>query len=571
MKTLLISHFLFKATLFLTIVLVIFLFTACDNSEVPPSPHIAKLDLQDLQDPLELDFKDKIIIIRNSGGVNSLLRWEINFQNDWLIATPNSGRTTNNNVSYVRLSLKQGLAVGKYSTVATVSAVGVKSKSFTINAKVLSCSSSTSNLSRLKKQSLPSANGYYVANQLLINYQTTQSDARATVAKTLAQKYRFKILRSGSEYIPDIIEFNGDLESLAEILASDPLVSYVEFNYYLQTLGLTPNDPFYKEQWSLSNFGLPNAWEIETGAAKVAQDAVVIAVIDSGVDVKHVDLRAKMLPGCDFFDGDNDPRTLDSHGTHVAGIASAIGNNGTGVAGVAFGAGVKILPVKIFNDEGTEATIESLANAILWAAGLETSGFTKNPYPARILNISLGAAKVDVSASKVIEKAITAAYNAGALVFVAAGNDSADNLIRVPANAADAIAVGSVDSNFSRAYTSNYNNYGGKTVDIMAPGGRLITGNTTTCKRSSSPNTYYILNTFPNSTYGCLSGTSMATPFVAGVAALIWNQNSQLTAQEVKERLLESTYFNSSWNPKEYGKGVVCADKALGAKTTCGK
>ena len=104
----------------------------------------------------------------------------------------------------------------------------------------------------------------------------------------------------------------------------------------------------------------------------------------------------------------------------------------------------------------------------------------------------------------------------------------------------------------------------------MAPGGSLVVGNTPTCAKGNHPSINYILSTFPNDNYSCLSGTSMASPFAAGVAALIWNHNPNLSATEVKALMLENTYFDKEWNPKAYGKGVICADKALGAKTLCG-
>ena len=120
----------------------------------------------------------------------------------------------------------------------------------------------------------------------------------------------------------------------AERLRRDPRVQYAEPNYYLELLDV-PNDPFLEDQWNLLEFGLPEAWTLEKGTGKV-----VVAVLDSGVYGKHEDLSGKLYPGCDFFDGDSDanPGLGDfgaGHGTHVAGIAAALGNNAVGVAGVA--------------------------------------------------------------------------------------------------------------------------------------------------------------------------------------------------------------------------------------------
>ncbi len=559
-----------KAPLLSCVFFLVLLSIACNADVITESPHVAKLSLPSLQDPVILDFRGAALAVSNSGGAGSLLRWEISAQDDWLVMTPNSGQTMAGKISWVNLTLKPGLAAGTYQTSVTVSSTGDKPISFDVNAEVINCATS-STLNTLAYQYPPrNEEARYVPNQLLISYKGNLS-TNDTSLHTLAQEYGFRTLRAGLGYGPDIVQFDNldakDLEAFAKNLASDPRIAYAEPNYYLEPLGLIPKDPLYIEQWNMSAFGLPNAWEIETGAPKIDQEDLVIAILDSGIQIEHEDLRDKILPGCDFFDGDSDPRSFDGHGTHVAGIAAAIGNNGIGVAGVAFGLGVKISPIKIFNDEGTEATLDSLANAIRWAAGLGTAGFTKNPYPANIINISLGA----LETSQAIDEAVKAASEAGVLIFVAAGNDGIDNNLRTPANAPDAIAVGSVDSDFGRSSFSNYNNFGGKTVDIMAPGGRLVVGSTPTCAEGSHPSINYILSTFPNNNFSCLSGTSMAAPFAAGVAALIWSNNPSLSAQEVKTRMLESTYFDQEWNPKAYGQGVICADKALGAETLCGR
>ncbi len=544
---------------------------ACSSGATTSSPHVAKLSLPGLQDPLALDFRGLAIAINNSGGAGSLLRWEISAQDDWLIIAPSSERTLAGENTWVDLTLRPGLAAGVYQTTITVNATGIESQSFTVNAEVINCANASS-LSTLANNYLPRPKeARYVPNQLLIHFKDADLGLADLSNDALLQEYSFTTLRKNLGNGPDIVQFerldDKDLEAFAKQLTRDPNIIYAEPNYYLKKLGLTPNDPLYIEQWNMNAFGLPNAWEIETGSSKVNQDDIVIAVLDSGVQVDHEDLQDKVLPGCDFFDGDNDPRSFDGHGTHVAGIAAAIGNNATGVAGVAFGFGVKILPVKIFDDGGTQATLDSLANAIRWSAGLDTAGFTKNPHPAHIINISLGA----LETSQALNEAVEAASRAGALIFAAAGNDGANNNLRTPANAPDAIAVGSVDSDFNRSSFSNYNDFGGKTVDVMAPGGRLVVGNTPTCAQGATPNLNYILSTFPTNNYSCLSGTSMAAPFVAGVAALIWNENPNLTASQVKTRILASTHFEQSWNPKAYGQGVLCADKALGASTLCGQ
>ena len=338
-----------KAQLLSSSFLLVLLCTACNTNAIVESPHVAKLSLPGLQDPVKLDFRGFSLAVSNSGGAGSVLRWGISAQDDWLAISPDSGHTMAGKVSWVDLTLKPGLAAGTYQTNVTVSSTANQSGSFTVSAEVSNCANSNS-LNTLAYSYPPRSEGArYVPNQLLISYKD-KSRISAASLQALAQEYGFRTLRTGLGYGPDLIELNNlntqDIEFFAKKLTSDPQVAYAEPNYYLESLRLVPKDPLYIEQWNMSAFGLPDAWEIETGAAKVGQEDIVIAILDSGIQIEHEDLRDKILPGCDFFDGDNDPRTFDSHGTHVAGIAAAIGNNNIGVAGVAFGLGVKISPIK---------------------------------------------------------------------------------------------------------------------------------------------------------------------------------------------------------------------------------
>ena len=370
-----------------------------------------------------------------------------------------------------------------------------------------------------------------------------------------------------------------DVRKLAAELRRDPRVAYAEPDYYLYPLGLPsslpavsaaadtlPNDPLVPEQWHLTKFGLPEAWRLETG-----KSSVVLAVLDSGVDLNHEDLVGRALPGCDVYNEDNDPNpgvpsqisTNQQHGTHVAGIALADGNNGKGVAGVAY-TGVKLLPVKVFDDNGGDSqktSVSVVVKAIRWAAGLTVEGMNRNPNKANIINLSLGVeGQIDS-----LNQAVQDARNAGVLVVAASGNSYSANAIYTPANAPGALAVGAVDENYERSDYSAYST-SSRTVDLMAPGGAgqsYCGGILSTLSPSYAG--------APESNYGCEEGTSMAAPFVAGVAALIWSQNPALNAAEVEAKLLASTEFTATMNPAEYGAGVVCADKALGAATLCGE
>ncbi|MDZ7704646.1 MAG: S8 family serine peptidase [Trueperaceae bacterium] len=424
----------------------------------------------------------------------------------------------------------------------------------------------------------------YVPGQLLVSYHAPRSvlltqNLRDDLASAVAADYTLTRLRSLGPDAPDLVTVSGDVERALAALRADPRVRTASPNYYLDTLAL-PNDPLLDQQWHLTDFGLPQAWEIETG-----QDNVTIAIIDSSVETEHEDLVSKLLPGCDLYGskdasgqnngGDDDPspnpnpddnpnaRTV-THGTHVAGIAGARGDNNTGVASVAY-TGVRILPVKVFDDNGVSATYDSLIAGMRWSVGLPVEGFRRNPNPARILNMSLGALGISSNDRQIVDDAVAEVLAYDTLVFAASGNDGRDNDIRTPADSPGVIAVGSIDQDLTR---SNFSNYAtsGRSVDLMAPGGFRDGGGSGVCISQAAD----ILSTFWPDGYGCLSGTSMSTPYVSGVAALVWSQNPDFSADDVRNVLLTSTYRQSGWSEAEYGRGLVCADRALGAATLCG-
>lgn len=369
-----------------------------------------------------------------------------------------------------------------------------------------------------------------------------------------------------------------DPEAFVADLDRDHRVLYAELDRPLFLQQTFPNDPGLPRQWGPCRFGLPLAWDVWTGAELGGEDAPksTIAVIDSGVDIDHPDLAARMLPGYDFcplatarsaedctgaIPEPGGAAGTDAHGTHVAGIAAAVGDNRSGIAGVSY-FGTRILPVKVFDDAGSVTSVAVVACSIYWATGStdpsEICGAAPNPHPARILNLSLGG---PIPPSPTLNAAVRAATDRGALVFAASGNGSGANAYRgiyAPANAPDALAVGSVNSNFERSSFSQFDAMGGRSVDLMAPGGFQLANGAT------------IYSTVLDDTYGFLAGTSMATPYVSGVAALMWSHEPRLEASEVIQRLRSTAYASPSWNASEYGAGVVCADRALGLSSRCG-
>jgi serine protease len=362
----------------------------------------------------------------------------------------------------------------------------------------------------------------------------------------------------------------------AELEARDPEVEYAEPDSVMQPLYI-PNDPRFMEQWhyheSKAGLGLVAAWDIANGAG------VNVAVIDTGVR-PHADLAGQILPGYDFIANSamaNDGGGRDSdasdpgdavvagecgsgqpsadqgsswHGTHVAGTIGALTGNGLGVAGVAFRS--KILPVRVLGKCGGYTS--DIADGITWASGGTVSGAPVNPNKARVLNLSLGGTG---SCSITTQNAINGARSRGAVVVVAAGNANVDAANTNPANCAGVITVAAVNRAGGKAYYSNY----GNVVDVAAPGGDA---------RVAGSGVLSTLNTGTKApladSYAFYQGTSMATPHVAGAAALMLSKNPALTPDEVEARL-KSTARPFPAACGGCGTGMVTASAALGATT----
>lgn len=362
-----------------------------------------------------------------------------------------------------------------------------------------------------------------------------------------------------------------------DIQAGDPAVEFAVPDYR-RTAQMVPNDPSYaSRQWNLNmpkwGINAAAAWDISTGAG------VNVAVIDTGIR-PHPELVANLLPGYDFIsntaianDGDgrdadptdpgdavpvgfcyaNSPaRNSNWHGTHVAGIVAATGNNNQGVIGVAFNA--KIVPIRVLGRCGGYDS--DILDAMVWAAGGTVAGVPANANPAKVINMSLGGFQADGLCPASFAAAIAQVRSLGAVVVVAAGNDGIDAKYQAPANCAAAITVGATVETGRDAFYSNY----GSLVDISAPGG---SGN--------GISTYYIYSTGNNGTsvpgadnvYQFMSGTSQATPHVAGVAALLFAKNPALTVAEVESALVNTTQAFPSLCTYCPGSGIVDAYAAL--------
>ena len=282
---------------------------------------------------------------------------------------------------------------------------------------------------------------------------------------------------------------NQSMTAFLKELESQPGVVYAEPDYTV-TRKVIPNDERYAEQWHHQIIYSERAWESALGSGQI-----VVAVIDDGIDAQHPDLKGNIVKPFNVLTS-NSKVPVGDHGTHVGGIIAASANNGIGVSGVAPGA--KIMPVNVFR--GQLAYTSEIIRGIEYAV--------KNG--ADIINMSMGMEMY----SKALNEAIQKAYKKGILIVAAAGNDGIYT-VNYPAGYNNVISVGATTQYDVMAKYSNY----GRTVDILAPGTN-------------------ILSTLPKGKYGTYSGTSMATPIVAGVAALIWSKEPKLTNEQVIHRIL---------------------------------
>jgi len=337
-----------------------------------------------------------------------------------------------------------------------------------------------------------------------------------------------------------------------------------------------PNDQFFQSgsQWNLEVIRMPEAWWLlQHPDVRPHLRQVTVAVVDSGIPSGHPDF-GPFVPGWDFssdVQGDwldseipeegMDPATPGlNHGTHVAGIIGALTNNsGQGIAGAGWsGTGqtalVRIMPVRAL--EGTDGNVEGLRCGVAFAAGLECGGVPGSPTPVQVMNLSLGAAG-DIGLGEFFSEI----SSGGITIVAAAGNDSAEGLIW-PARYAlngSVIAAGSIDQTGTGSASlpatvqrSAFSNYG-EGLDLVAPGG-------------SSPNSGGVWSTVANDGYAVMAGTSMATPHVSAVAALLYAVSPDMDQERVRRILRETA---RSVGPElEYGAGVLDAYEAVRAALT---
>jgi serine protease len=360
-------------------------------------------------------------------------------------------------------------------------------------------------------------------------------------------------------------------------LMRDPNVLAVEPDVRV-TPRFVPNDPLYAQQWHYRNgpggINAEPAWDLSRG------DGIVVAVIDTGI-TPHSEFAGQLVPGYDFIgdidtavDGDgrdpdpNDPGDWHNgecnffgipedsswHGTHVAGTIAALTDNGVGVAGVAPNA--KVLPVRALGKCG--GFISDIVDGITWSSGGTVAGVPANANPAEVINMSLGGGG---SCGVALQSAINAAVARGSTIVVAAGNSNADAATEQPASCNNVITVSAVGPTGARASYSNF----GPVVDVAGPGGS-----------GAAPATDNVLSTLNLGTtvqgaegYAWYAGTSMASPHVAGIVALMQSASATPKTPAQIKQILENTAYANGGFPigcsfaSPCGAGVVDARAAV--------
>lgn len=346
------------------------------------------------------------------------------------------------------------------------------------------------------------------------------------------QTRTFSIRGNKQVEVPDLSQFyllsfekDRDVLKIIKELKEDPDVIMAEPNYTVKASSTTPNDTYFGQQWGAAKINLPQAWDLTQGSS-----GMIIAVIDTGVEYSHEDLSGKVILGWDYVNKDNDPKDDNGHGTHVSGIAASLTNNSKGIAGINWNA--KILAIKVL-DSGGNGNISDVSQGIRYAADNS----------AAVINLSLG----DDSTSTTLQNAINYAANKGCIIVAAAGNENTSAPL-YPAAYSNVLAVAATDSSDKRSVWSGSeaSNYG-SWIDVCAPG--------TT-----------IYSTYLNDTYANESGTSMATPFTAGLAALILTVHPGWTYTQVFDRLKSTAVNIDALNPGfagQLGSGRIDAQSAL--------
>ena len=366
----------------------------------------------------------------------------------------------------------------------------------------------------------------FIPGEIVVIYDTAVKEA----GKSALMK-RYGLLKKRDSKKPGRFSVykHGNPHTILKQLNAESGVVVAERNRYAYKFDV-PNDPLYSPyQWHMTRIGMESAWDVSTGSG------VVVAVIDTGVKQSLEDLAGtQFTAGYDFVNGDTDPTDDEGHGSHVCGTIAQTTNNGVGVAGIAYNA--TIMPVKVLDRRGSGG-YDDISDGIIWAAD----------HGADVINLSLGGS----GTMQILEDAVNYAWNQGVVVVCAAGNDGVSTPF-YPAAYEKAISVSATTYGDTLASYSNF----GTTIDICAPGGDSGDNN------GDGYDDMILQNTFlrRDEGYYFYSGTSMASPHVAGVAALVKAVNNGLSNSQVRA-ILESNAEDlgpAGWD-SQFGHGILDA------------
>ena len=332
----------------------------------------------------------------------------------------------------------------------------------------------------------------------------------------------------------DIIQVadSANTDALITKLSENPNVLVAEKNSYLQTSAL-PNDPALSTAWQFERVGADETWNKVNNS-----QTVVVAVIDTGLNTQHPDIKDNVVTGYDFVEGTTDMVDLSGHGTLVSGCVAAVANNSIGIAGIAGAANIKIAPYRVggLSDGDKNLDVGYICAALYEAAGRSD---------VKVINMSFGGYMV----SAALRTAVENAASAGKVIVAAAGNEGADanysGAMAIPASYNNVISVGATDNTNKIAYFSQHNSL----VDLCAPG-------------------YKIYSTNHDGAYEAASGTSFASPITAGACAVLMAADHTMTSAQVETLLKETALdFGATGRDDYYGNGMIQLDAAF-AKVT---
>jgi len=424
---------------------------------------------------------------------------------------------------------------------------------------------------------IPRANSnstQFKAGEVIVNYKPEIKYLRIEkIAKELGGKIVYR--SQFANFVTISFGKGNDIWNIIRVCESYPEITFAEPNRIVHILW-TPNDPYFQFQWNFddTHINMPLAWDIERGG----DSSVIVGILDTGIAYqlnqipgyeqaevssgdgyyhRSPDLSmTNFVQGYDFINNDTLPNDENGHGTHVCGTIAQSTNNAKGVAGMAFN--VSIMPVRVLDETGS-GTTDQIADGIYYAY---QNG-------ANILSMSLGGPAGDSTGFQTVHQAIIDATNAGAVVVAAAGNEGVGQL-SYPAVFPECIAVGATDYSNNLAPYSQW----GDGIDVVAPGGNLnepLPG-VDTLPAAIVQSTYYQINdgyhkaTVDSFTYMFLQGTSMATPHVSALAALIISYG--ITGQSAVKQTIYSTCtdLGTPGYDTYFGYGLINPSLALGAE-----